>query len=271
MKTSTTLLSTFAIIFLTGCIQSSIDINSNYYNTSSTKKELIFSTNEHNFMHSLDKKATKQNRNSYMDEFILKSDMQCTNFLNQPLKKTDNSNKNDSLYMSIADTIGTLFGLSYITNTAKAVFLEGNNKESIKDKTAYTNALSPEMRKGVEIARARFAKEMKKKQVLPLDKYSIENLKEDTLKYDKQCNLEYGLIEINRALKEMQSQMNTRVVTKEPTTPTIDPKVIKDKVAQATKEVKEKQEEEKQKKKPESSKQIKTSSQEDNKTAILSV
>ena len=76
---------------------------------------------------------------------------------------------------------------------------------------------------------------------MPLKKYSIDNLKEDTLKYDKQCNLEYGLIEINRALKEMQSQMNSRSITKEPT-PTIDPQIIKDKVAQATQEVKEKKE-----------------------------
>ena len=247
MKTSTTLLSTFAMLILTGCIQSSIDIGSNYNSASSTKKELLFSTNKYNFMTSLKKASTKEERNSYIDEFILKSDIQCVNFLNQPLKKVNNTNENDSLYMSIVDTIGTLFGLSYITDTAKAVFLDGNNKESIEEKIAYTNALSPEIRKGVEIARARFAKEMKKKKTLPLDKYSINNLKEDTLKYDKQCNLEYGLIEINRALKEMQSQMNTRVVTKEPTTtPTIDPQVIKDKVAQATKEVKEKQENQKQ-------------------------
>ncbi len=181
MNSSTTLLSTFVLLLVTGCIQPSININSKL-NNNSTTKALTFSTNEHNFMHSLSRASTVEERNSYIDEFLLKSDMQCANYLNQPLKKSDNSTKNDSLYMSIADTVSTLFGLSYITNTAKAVFLD-NKKETDEEKKAYANALSPEIRKGVEIARARFAKEMRKKQALPLDKYSIENLKEDTVNY----------------------------------------------------------------------------------------
>ena len=246
MNTSTTLLSTFTLLIVTGCIQPSIDTSSGYSNHSATKA-LIFSTNEHNFMHSLNRVTTAQERNEYMDEFLLKSDMQCSNFLNQPLQKIDNTPKNDSLYMSIADTVSSLFGLSYITNTAKAVFLNTNDSKSAEEKTAYANALSPEMRKGVEIARTRFAKEMKKKQALPLAQYSINNLKEDTLKYDKQCDLEYGLIEINRALKEMQSQINTKTVSKKPTL-TINPQIIKDKVAKATQEVKEKKEAESLKK-----------------------
>ncbi len=240
MNSSTTLLLTFVLILVTGCIQPSINTNSNL-NNNSTTKTLTFSTNEHNFMHSLNKTSTVDERNSYMEEFLLKSDMQCANYLNQPLQKTNNTAKNNSLYINIAEGVSKLFGLDYLTNTAKAVFLD-NNEESTEEKTAYTNALSPEIKKGVEIARTRFAKEMRKKQALPLDKYSIENLKEDTLKYDKQCNLEYGLIEINRALKEMQSQMNRSVITKKEPTPTLDPQVIKDKVTQATKEVKEKQE-----------------------------
>ena len=239
MNSSTTLLLTFVLILVTSCIQPSINTNSNL-NNNSTTKTLTFSTNEHNFMHSLSRASTVEERNSYIDEFLLKSDMQCANYLNQPLQKTNNTAKNNSLYIDIAEEVSKLFGLDYLTNTAKAVFLD-NNEESTEEKTAYTNALSPEIKKGVEIARTRFAKEMRKKQALPLDKYSIENLKEDTLKYDKQCNLEYGLIEINRALKEMQSQMNRSAITEKPT-PTLDPQVIKDKVTQATKEVKEKQE-----------------------------
>ncbi len=269
MNSSTTLLSTFALLVVTGCIQPSIDLASNYNNSNSSAKTLNFSTNEYNFMHSLSRVKTPQERNRYMDEFFLKSDMQCANFLNQPLKKTNSSKNNDSLYMSIADTVSTIFGLSYITNTAKAVFLDNNNEASEEEKTAYANALSPEMRRGVEIARARFAKEMRKKQALPLNQYSIQSLKEDTLKYDKQCNLEYGLIEINRALKEMQLQMNTRVVTQE-STPTISPQVIKDKVAKATQEVKKKKEEKKKeekKKKAESKKKINTPSQDNNQTS----
>lgn len=268
MNTATTLLSTFALLLTTGCLQPSIDTSSNYKGDSATKT-LTFTTNEHNFMHSLSKASTVEERNSYMDEFLLKSDMQCANYLNQPLQKTDDTAKNDSLYMNIAEGVSSLFGLGYITSTAKAVFLEGNDEASAEEKTAYANALSPEMRKGVEIARARFAKEMRKKEALPLEKYSIKNLKEDTLKYDKQCNLEYGLIEINRALREMQSQMNTRAVPKEPTA-TLDPQVIKDKVAQATQEVKEKKEE-KKREEAESSKQIETPTSDNNETAILSI
>jgi len=188
-------------------------------------------------MHSLQNASTTNERNSYLDEFLLKSDMQCANYLNAPLQKPEESHQNDSLYMSIADTVSTVFGLSYITNTAKAVFLDDNNQESQQEKDAYANALSPEMRKGVEIGRARFAKELQKKKALPMDKYSINQLKEDTLKYDKQCNLEYGLIEINRALKDIQRQINTRVVVKKEPKLTIDPKVVKEKVEKATKEV----------------------------------
>ena len=270
MNTTTTLLSTFTLLFVTGCLQPSINSNSNY-NSNSATNSLNFSTNEHSFMHSLSKASTVEARNSYMDEFLLKSDMQCANYLNQPLQKTDNTAKNDSLYMNIAEGVSSLFGLGYITSTAKAVFLDGNDEASDEEKTAYAKALSPEMRKGVEIARARFAKAMRKKQALPLDKYSIKNLKEDTLKYDKQCNLEYGLIEINRALRDMQSQMNrTRVISKEPTA-TLDPQVIKDKVAKATQEVKKKKEEKKQKKEAERSKQIKTPSQENNQTTNLNL
>ena len=268
MNTSKILLSTYTVLLVNGCIQPSINTSSNY-NSNSATNTLIFSTNEHNFMHSLNKTSNQQERNSYMDEFFLKSDMQCANYLNQPLQKTDDSAKNDSLYMNIAEGVSSLFGLGYITSTAKAVFLDDNGKASKGEKAAYVNALSPEMRKGVEIARARFSKEMQKKKSLPIEKYPINRLKEDTLKYDKQCNLEYGLIEINRALKTMQTQMNTRVTPQEPKL-TIDPQVIKNKVAQATQEVKEKKEE-KKREEAESSKQIKTPSPDNNETAILSI
>lgn len=269
MHTSKILLSTFALLVVTGCIQPSFDTSSNYNSNSSTNS-LNFSTNEHNFMHSLSKASTVEERNSYMDEFLLKSDMQCANYLNQPLQKTDDTAKNDSLYMNIAEGVSSLFGLGYITSTAKAVFLDDNGKASNEEKAAYVNALSPEMRKGVEIARVRFAKEMQKKKALPIEKYPINQLKEDSLKYDKQCNLEYGLIEINRALKTMQTQMSTRVAPKEPKL-TIDPKIIKNKVAQATQEVKEKKEEKKQKKEAERLKQIKAPAPDNNETAILSI
>ena len=82
-------------------------------------------------------------------------------------------------------------------------------------------------------------KNHKKKKNLNLKAYSINNLREDMLKYDKQCNDAYGLIEINRALRQMQSTMYRQTT---PVTPTlnIDPQTIKAKVEAATKEVKEK-------------------------------
>ena len=228
-----------SLVFITGCVKETPNPFLNNPNTAS-QKNLIFKTNEYSFMNSLKDAKSEELRNSYMDEFLLKSDMQCANYLNQPLKKT-NTQQNDSLYMNIFDTVSTLFGVKYITDPAKAVFL-GNDGESQEGKEAYANALSPEIRKGVEIGRARYAKKMVNKKRLSLEKYGVENLKKDTLNYDKQCNDVYGLIEINRALKEMQTQINTRTIVKAPTPLSIDPQTIKDKVAEATKEVKEKEE-----------------------------
>lgn len=242
-----------SLFVATGCVPPSIDggkLNYNNDNSRQSNKPLVFHTNEHNFMHSLKNNSTIRERNNYLDEFLLKSDMQCANYLNEPLNQTTNSttNQNDSLYMNIADTVSTIFGLSYITNTAKTVFLNGENQETKEKRKAYANALSPEIRKGVDIGRARFAKEMQEKKPLPLDRYSINQLKTDALEYDKQCNLEYGLIEINRALKKMQTQMYTSNNTQQQAKLTIDPKKIKEKVEKATKEVKAKEEQEKVKK-----------------------
>jgi hypothetical protein len=189
-------------------------------------------------MSTLKDKSMINERNTYLDEFILKSDMQCQNYLNNPLKKPKVDKSKDSLYMSLFDSVSSLFGVSLVTNTAKAVFLNDDG-ESTEEKKAYANALSPEIRKGVELGRSRYAQTMVRKKTLDLQAYSINNLREDTLKYDKQCNDIYGLIEINRALKEMQNTVHTRST---PSTPllNIDPKSIKDKVEAATKEVEEK-------------------------------
>ena len=231
---------------LTGCLQPLV--TTTHYDNASNTQKLTFHTNEHDFLHSLKQKGNIKSRNAYMDEFLLKSDMQCSNYLNYPLNNTNQDNAHtDSLYMGIADTVSTLFGVRYITETAKSVFLNTNTQTSKKDKEAYANALSPEIRKGVEIGRARFSKEMLRKKVLPLNKYTLDNLKKDTLTYDKQCNLEYGLIEINRALKAMQTEMNRPSIVKK-TKQAIDPKVIKKKVTQATQEVQKKELQDKSKK-----------------------
>ncbi len=206
--------------------------------TPTNQQTITFKTNQVHFMHTLKETSTKEERNAYLDEFLLKSDMQCQNYLNNPLKKSEVDTSKDSLYMNLFDTVSTLFGISFATNAAKAVFLD-NDTTSTEEKKAYANALSPEIRKGVEIARARYAKEMLKKKRLNLKEYSINDLREDILKYDKQCDDAYGLIEINRALKEMQSSVHTR------STPTsaslnIDPNAIKERVIEATQEVKAK-------------------------------
>jgi len=234
--------SIFTALLLTGCASGLPGVMSSNLDQNN-QKAVTFKTNQVHFMHSLKDGSNLNERNNYLDEFILKSDMQCQNYLNNPLVKPEVDESKDSLYMSMFDTVSSLFGISLATNAAKAVFLE-NDAESLDEKKAYVNALTPEIRKGVEIGRSRFAKSMIKKKNFDLKAYSVNNLREDSLKYDKQCDDAYGLIEINRALKEMQSAMHTATVA---TTPTIkiDPKAIKAKVEAATKEVEAKKIEEK--------------------------
>jgi ribosomal protein L14E/L6E/L27E len=206
-----------------------------------TPQTLVFKTSQANFMHDLKKEGTVDNRNAFIDEFIFQSNMQCQNYLNNPLKKPETDESKTSLYMNLFDSVAALFGISLVTNTAKAVFLE-NNVESEEEKQAFAHALSPEIRKGVELGRSRYAKTMMEKKKLDLKSYSLQEVKADTIKYDKQCNDAYGLIEINRALKEMQMTMNQAPSI---ATPSINPNSVKEKVIEATKEVEEKKEEKK--------------------------
>lgn len=201
-------------------------------------KPLLFETSQAHFIHSLNEKSTLQERNDFIDEFILKSDIQCQNYLNNPLKKPETDESKTSLYMNLFDSVATLFGISLVTNSAKAVFLE-NDVESNEEKKAFATALSPEIRKGVELGRARYARTIKAKKKLDLNTYSIQDVNVDIKKYDRQCDDAYGLIEINRALKEMQTAINRPPSV---TTPAINPNRIKDKVIEVTKEVEEKKE-----------------------------
>jgi len=228
-----------SILLLTGCTSDFPNLLEPNLQQS-TQRTISFKTNQAYFMHTLKDSASEQERNDYLDEFILKSDMQCQNYLNAPLTKPKVDESQNSLYRSIFDTVSNLFGISLATNAAKAVF-SANDRVSIEEQKAYVNALSPEIRKGVEIGRSRFAQAMERKKRLDLKAYSVNNLREDILKYDMQCNDAYGLIEINRALKEMQSSMHPQPVT----VPSIDPKTIKAKVEKATKEVEKKKVEEK--------------------------
>lgn len=201
-----------------------------------TSQALMFKTSQANFMHTLKSNATLEERNAFIDEFIFQSNIQCQNYLNSPLKKPETDASQTSLYMNLFDSVATLFGISLVTETAKAVFLE-NNLHSEEDKKAFANALSPEIRKGVELGRSRYANGMVEKKKLDLNDYTIEKVKADIFKYDQQCSDDYGLIEINRALKEMQTTLNQ---TPSIATPSINPNRVKEKVIEATKEVEEK-------------------------------
>lgn len=206
-----------------------------------TAQTLIFKTSQSNFLHGLKEEGTLEERNAFIDEFIFQSNMQCQNYLNNPLKKPETDESKTTLYMNLFDSVATLFGISLVTNTAKAVFLE-NNANSEEEKKAFANALSPEIRKGVELGRSRYAQTMLKKKKLDLNAYTINAVKADTFSYDRQCSDAYGLIEINRALREMQTAM-----TQPPSiaTPAINPNRVKEKLIAVTKEVEEKKEEQK--------------------------
>lgn len=227
-----------ALLLLTGCVPALPPLANNATNSNQTQKALSFETNQVHFMHTLKETSTQEERNAFIDEFILKSDVQCQNYLNNPLKEEALNNNKDSLYMNLFDTVSTLFGISLVTNTAKAVFLE-NSEASQEEKQTYANALTPEIRKGVELGRSRYAKTLVSKKALDLNAYPVNNLKSDILKYDKQCNDAYGLIEINRALKEMQNAVHSPSIQTAPIS-NIDPTTIKDKVVAATKEVEDK-------------------------------
>jgi len=107
---------------LTGCASDFSNLLDSHLDQNA-QKSITFETNQVYFMHSLHKNTTKEERNVYLDEFILKSDMQCQNYLNTPLAKEKVDESKNSLYMSMFDTVSNLFGISLATNAAKAVFL----------------------------------------------------------------------------------------------------------------------------------------------------
>jgi len=238
MKKGTLLLSKALLtLLLTGCVQNPM-LPSHLSNAGAGQKSLVFKTNQSTFISELNNKTTKVERNSFIHEFILKSDMQCQKYLSVPQSKDkpNNASKNE-LYMSMFDTVSAVFGISYITNTAKTM-LSGNGDTQANNQEAYEKALSPEIQRGVEINRARYAKKIQQKEPLPTKKYTITQLQKDMLIYDKQCNEEYGLIEINRALKAMQQNINQPPVDNKPR---INIEAIKNKVTKVTKEVEKKE------------------------------
>ena len=229
---------TIVMLLLTGCVSNSM--LSNNLEASNNQKALIFKTNSTLFINELENNTTQEKRNRYMDEFLLKSDVQCQQYLSSSQQKPQVDGTKNELYMNIFDTVSAVFGIKYITDTAKSM-LTGNGDAQIENQKAYEVALSPEIKRGVEINRNRYAKEMKEKEQFSINKYTSKQLKKDILIYDKQCNEAYGLIEINRALKAMQNNLNRPKMAKT----TINIEAVKNSVAKVTQKVQKKEKEKK--------------------------
>lgn len=191
-----------------------------------------FKTNTSMFVATVDDVSpTKEDRNALIDEFIMTSNLQCQHYLNNPLNKSSSSPKKQELYMDVFDGVSQAFGVKNITDGAKELYKKNSDDGSNKAKIAYENALSPEIKRGVEIARENYAQKMILRKTRMIESYTISMMKQDMRNYDKLCSYETGLIEINKALKKAQKR--TKI---QPFSPKIDPTAIKDKVEAVTKE-----------------------------------
>jgi len=211
---------------------------SNYLGSSnqqSSHYQLKFQTNQINFLYSLSEAGQSfEKRNQFIDEFLFQSDMQCQHFLSNPsVASQPETAQEQNLYMSIFDTVSFLFGTKVITDTAKQVFND-DSRQGVANQATFKDALSPEIKQGVKIARSRYARKITAKKQAPVKDYGVDALQKDMLIYDQQCNKEYGLIEINRALRTAQQQM---MQPQQAPAPAINPIAIKDKVEAASKKV----------------------------------
>jgi hypothetical protein len=170
-----------------------------------------FNTKRSSFLVTIDKeKPSKENRNAYMDEFITKSDFQCQQYLSKSLEPSSSNKKENGLYMSIFDTASTIMGVKTITDGAKEIYNSSNEDTKKETKSAYAKALSPEIKRGVEMAREEYVqKSLHTKKYKLIESYTYAILEQDLKNYDKLCNHEVGLLEINKALKKMQYRPKT--------------------------------------------------------------
>lgn len=200
-----------------------------------------FKTNRSSFIVVLDKSSpNKENRNAFMDEFITKSDLQCQQYLNKSLTHSSSGSTNNGIYMNIFDTASQVMGVKYITDGAKQIYMSSDDDKKKEVKLAYENALSPEIKRGAEMAREEYAQtKMYVKKYKLIESYSNEMLEQDMKNYDKLCSYDVGLIEINKALKKMEKRP-----TVSPFSPklVIDPAVISSKVEAVNKELEAKNE-----------------------------
>lgn len=199
-----------------------------------------FKTNKSSFLVTIDKnKPNKETRNAYMDEFIAKSDLQCQQYLSKSLDLSSSSSKENGLYMNVFDTASQIMGVKYITDTAKQMYMSGNDDTKKETKSAYAKALSPEIKRGVEMAREEYAQtKMHCKKYKLVESYTYEMLEHDMKNYDKLCSHEVGLIEINKALKKMQKR--PEMVSPFAPKLVIDPATIANKVEAVNREVESK-------------------------------
>lgn len=220
-----------AVVLITGCGQKTTE-------PANKKKKITgFQTDQSRFIAKVDKVSpTRKQRNELIDEFILKSNLQCQHYLNDPINRAAANPKKSELYMDIFDGVSEAFGVKNITDGAKRLYKKDTDPaKKNKAKLAYENALSPEIRRGVELARENYAQRMILRKTRLIESYTIPMLKRDMRNYDKLCNYETGLIEINKALKKAIKRAEKKREL-EPFSPKINLKMIKNKVESVTKQ-----------------------------------
>ncbi|MDM5270570.1 hypothetical protein PGH07_00065 [Sulfurovum sp. zt1-1] len=201
-----------------------------------------FHTDRTYFMATIDLSSpTKEMRNAYLEEFIQKSDIQCSQYLDRSITSTSFSQSNTGLYIALFDTVSEVFGVKPLTDTAKELYRR-NEDVSYETKLAYKRALSPEIKRGVEIARERYARKLLSNRYRLIESFTLPMLAKDLEKYDRLCNYDTGLVEINNILKNAGKQKKDKVTPFSPTLK-IDPETIKEKVETVTKETEEKESE----------------------------
>lgn len=207
------------------------------------KKPLGFHTDRSRFMNTIDAATSdRKERNAFIDEFIAKSDIQCQTYLNKPLTKSQRQSKS-GLYMNLFDATSAAFGTKEITDSAKGLFIKNPHKAA-ETQMAYEKALSTEIKFGVQIARERYARTILIKKNRLIESYTIPMVEKDLQKYDKLCDYDYGLIEINNILRRAQKPKTYQPFSSKLR---IDPATIRNKVEAVTIEVRRKEEKKKEK------------------------
>lgn len=191
-----------------------------------------FRTDRSYFITTVDESSpTKEMRNAYLEEYLQKSDIQCSQYLDRSIN-SPSSQSNTGLYMALFDTVSQLSGVKPITDTAKELYRR-NETSSNETKLAYKRALSPEIKRGVEIARERYARKLLSNRYRLIESYTMPKLHKDLEKYDRLCNYDTGLVEINMILKKAGKEKKGKIAPFSPKL-RIDPETIREKVEAVT-------------------------------------